>query len=168
MLKLAECNEDGKLKRFLELGRRLNHFIYFGDGISYIEENKEQEFPWIEHTFSRDEKDPLNRFNGLFDGRTYGGGKFVLISTVCAEKDSLLDGSRDIYRKENFAWLDEVIEVGYCDSGDNYYEREIVLVKADSSNKLHHNNYDSYGGPRFELIGNLHENPELWEKVRND
>lgn len=29
--------------------------------------------------FTKDEKDPLNRFNGLFDGRTYGKGRFVLV-----------------------------------------------------------------------------------------
>jgi len=37
--------------------------------------------------YNKDEKDPLNRFNGLFDGRTYGDGKFVLI----------IDNNHDIY-----------------------------------------------------------------------
>ena len=30
-------------------------------------------------TFYKDKKDPLNRLGGLFDGRTYGDGRFVLI-----------------------------------------------------------------------------------------
>lgn len=42
----------------------------------------------------------------------------------------------------------------------------LVAIKETNSEKLFCNYYDSYGDPRFQLLGNLHENPELWEKVK--
>jgi len=92
-LRLAEY-KDGKFERFLELG---SDFGYFGDFI-LVSNDYEQDFraeytpisdteldgscgsvdPTAER-FALDKKDPLNRFNGLFDGRTYGEGRFVLV-----------------------------------------------------------------------------------------
>lgn len=74
-LKLAEY-KDGKFKRFLELGTRIDNFGFCGEEIIIFDTDcKEYDF----FSFKKDEKDPLNRFNGLFHGRTYGEGRFVLI-----------------------------------------------------------------------------------------
>ena len=84
-LKLAEYNKDGKFQGFLELGKDFlfaDYFIFipkFGDG-EYLDdrENGDQADP-LGRIYRRDKKDPLNRFNGLFDGITYGNGRFILI-----------------------------------------------------------------------------------------
>jgi len=76
-LKLAEY-KDGKFLRFLKLG---NEFCYGGDYITVATVAKvtiSGECD-IGGCFEKDKTDPLNRFNGLFDGRTYGKGRFVLI-----------------------------------------------------------------------------------------
>ena len=103
-LKLAEY-KDGKFERFLELGRILgyngesdNLFSYAGNSISIMDtvcgycEKEEVVYATIEtREFLKDEKDPLNRFNGLFNGRTYGEGRFVLIENDEADVYSKLD-----------------------------------------------------------------------------
>jgi hypothetical protein len=85
-LRLAEY-KDGKFERFLELGK---DFLYGGDFIIFT---RSSGYFFIDTACQeyreqfKDQKDPLNRFNGLFDGRTYGDGKFVLI----------VDNNHDIY-----------------------------------------------------------------------
>jgi hypothetical protein len=138
-LKLADYGENKeKFKRFLELGKG---FGYFGDFIIvtaghwnidedaiFIEANDCQ-IPDYSQTIKKvkkDEKDPLNRFDGLFDGRTYGGGRFVLIKDQeheVAEFDMMEDGKR--------------AELGY-----------------------------SWNGYGWTHLGNLHKNPELYEKIK--
>ncbi len=166
-IKLAEYDlETMKFKKFLELGvhEYWESFVYAGDEIiigmgSCCTDDQE--------SFDKDEKDPLNRFGGLFDGRTYGEGRFVMVPTILAQKNNISDDkSLEIYREEGIAWLDEIIKVGYSDGNDDYYEEEYILVKETSSEKLFCNHYDSYGDPYFKLLGNVHENPELWEKVK--
>lgn len=136
-LKLAEYNAEGKFERFLDLGRKPNHFVYFGDGISYIEENKEEQFPWTEHTLIKDEKDPLNRFNGLFDGRTYGSGRFVL-----TEDD-------DVY---------EIVMYDGTSLGYSFRRKWFVEPRFE----CHIGEYDLVD---LKNIGNLHKNPELFSKL---
>jgi hypothetical protein len=70
-LKLAEYNKEGKFKRFLNCGIEDRQFL-FGDKVIRIN-------GLCEEDYYKDEKDPLNRFNGRFDGITYGEGRFVLI-----------------------------------------------------------------------------------------
>lgn len=92
-LKLAQHNEEGKFEKFLELGKG---FAYLGDyiGITGFECDEiiasnwfrqEDRINWNQQDFMmsllfKDEKDPFNRFDGLFDGITYGEGRFVLIT----------------------------------------------------------------------------------------
>jgi len=77
-LRLAEY-KDGKFERFLELGK---DFLYGGDFIIFT---RSSGYFFIDTACQeyreqfKDQKDPLNRFNGLFDGRTYGKGRFVLV-----------------------------------------------------------------------------------------
>jgi len=73
-LRLAEY-KDGKFERFLELG---SDFGYFGGFILVSAEYCRSVDPTAE-IFALDKKDALNRFDGLFDGRTYGEGRFVLV-----------------------------------------------------------------------------------------
>lgn len=77
-LKLAEYNlETGEFEKFLELGK---DFVYGGDYI-FITEKMTMLGVWglgEQFAFQKDKKDRLNCFDGLFDGMTYGGGRFVL------------------------------------------------------------------------------------------
>lgn len=154
-LKLADYGENKeKFERFLEIGK---DFWYYGNSVKISAHFKEDEkemkkdgaiLIFSQKTFQKDEKDPLNRFNGLFDGRTYGNGRFVLVKTIITQKDSLVVNNKaklfeNIYREENLAFQDEVIEIGYCDSDDNEYIRKILLVKNEwDSQKLTSYNYD--------------------------
>jgi hypothetical protein len=85
-LKLAEYDlKTGKFRGFLELGKDFlfaDYFIFiakFGDG-EYLDdrENGDQADP-LGRIYRRDKKDPLKRANGIFDGLTYGEGRFILI-----------------------------------------------------------------------------------------
>jgi hypothetical protein len=85
-LKLAEYDlKTGEFQGFLELGKDFlfaDYFIFipkFGDG-EYLDnrENGDQADP-LGRIYRRDEKDPRNRCNGIFDGLTYGDGRFTLI-----------------------------------------------------------------------------------------
>lgn len=123
-LKLAQYNlETGKLEGFLEVFIAKIFVVGNESGIMAISTDYDNEF-------KKDEKDPLNRFNGLFDGRTYGEGKFVLIQKV-------VDG-----------WQDEIQE---CFNQRLYFR---VI------------NYPWGGSIIGKTIGNLHENPELYEKIK--
>lgn len=138
-LKLAEYDlKTGKFQKFLELSRTdLSIFISSFDGDPIIDSKgdgfllgKERVIVFLgasEQAFMLDKKDPLNRFNGLFDGRTYGQGDFVLIQ----------DDEDDIVKYEEKLSVKAIFEVaysGWCLSP--------------------------------ETIGNLHENPELYEKIK--
>ena len=90
-LELADC-QHGKLRNFYKLGK---DFGYFGDFIyvkfNFIEDRKYNYFEtetykhdgmveFYAYVFYKDEKDPLNRLGGLFDGKTYGKGRFILVT----------------------------------------------------------------------------------------
>lgn len=76
--KLAQCDKDGKFEKYLELGGDYGNFSYF----------KSCFIKW--HNNFVDKKDPLNRLNGLLDGRTYGNGQFILL--LENEKLEIVDG----------------------------------------------------------------------------
>ena len=159
-LKLAEY-KDGKFERFLELGRKLgyngesdNLFSYAGNSISIMDtvcgycEQEEVVYATIEtREFLKDEKDPLNRFNGLFDGRTYGEGRFVLIeSKIISRFDNPLVMSQD----DIFSYNEYTQKA--CEF-INFHHWEETEEQVEMN-------------PNFKILGNLHENPELWEKVK--
>ena len=117
-LKLAEY-EEGNFKGFLELGEE---FGYYGNKIHFVGTNS-CNWSWN----GSDRKDPLNRFNGLFDGRTYGEGRFVLIQ----------DDEDDIKTVCNLPVAP-------------FYDPLSVNQKYELK----------------DVIFNLHENPELWDKIK--
>lgn len=79
-LKLAQYNSEAKFERFLELGK---DFRYCGDMVMtffHIDKMTPKRQLGFNGQYTKDEKDPLNRFDGWFDGRTYGEGRFILIN----------------------------------------------------------------------------------------
>lgn len=152
-LKLAEY-KDGKFERFLELGE---DFVYGGHFIKVDEsekarsererfnrENKENITQLYWGILQKDEKDPLNRFDGLFDGRTYGEGRFVLMK-FHEFFQNCDDAVYSAMRQKTF-----------------FGEKEEFITVLGSEQKL-----KTYGVVSDDVcIGNLHENPELWEKVK--
>ena len=153
-LKLAEYRE-GKFLGFLMLG---DDFLF---GRDFIDLTKISVEPLTNLTnqdkFERimpkvtvetgihhlDETDPLKRFDGLFDGRTYGRGRFILMQEICLDGKIISDDDIiEIVGQGNV--LIDTIEcmqpdlVNYCVEGD-------------------------LGG----ILGNLHKNPELWNKIEN-
>jgi hypothetical protein len=141
-LKLAEYDLEGKFKGFLELGAD-EGFAYCGHFIfaSWLKEeyrfhsNTDRKETYSDYYLSRydkDETDPLNRFNGLFDNRSYGEGRFVLI--VDNEDDMYQSDLGVIARKSFYNWL--------IKEGKHLTEKD------------------------WKIIGNLHENPELYNKIK--
>ena len=138
-LKLAQYNEKGEFEKFLELGQ---DFLYGGGCIRFFHGVDPLAGYAEPCTFCdiqrgmllKDEKDPFNRFKGLFDGRTYGDGMFVLIN--CNKSIA----------EDNFV-------EGYDLDNDSYFEGlSQKIYFSDNSN--------------FKVIGNIHENPELWSKIK--
>lgn len=153
-LKLAEYNlETGEFERFLELP----DFGFYGDYIALSNEflNDERAKLELEHgfkqtSFSKDEKDPLKRFDGLFDGRTYGGGRFVLITKVNLNGRCYQDGDITNAGILNFS-AKETYSCCYSANGFGF---------------LHNFGSQSYyEASELEIKGNLHENPELYEEI---
>lgn len=132
--------ETGKFHRFLELK---NDFGYFGDYIVLAIARDTFSFPPIK--FYRDKKDPLNRFNGLFDGRTYGEGRFVLIEIGLDKLDQKKELDQ-VFVQEN------ALISNACDEVEDYY---FLIESWNLRNVLH----------KTKCLGNLHENPELYEKI---
>jgi hypothetical protein len=75
-LKLAEYDlKTRKFNEFFDLGLNEPYsFGFYGNVISVY-------YAWIGESFcyDLDKKDPLKRFNGIFNGLTYGEGRFILI-----------------------------------------------------------------------------------------
>ena len=135
-LKLAEYDlETKKFVEFLELGK---DFLYGG---SYILFTRSSGYFFIDTCGEKyreqfiDEKDPLNRFKGLFDGRTYGDGRFVLMQNFGAIFEDDVLKSR---------WLGSDLSTVQCQPDEErlYFTSEAVK-------------------------GNLHENPELYERIED-
>jgi len=144
-LKLAEY-KNGKFYRFLELGK---DFGYFGDFIlikpnQYWGEVKYSEDCLYGKQINKDKTDLLNRFNGLFNSRTYGEGRFVLIIKYDKHfQDDIICHQVGIGR--------DFEDLPILDKKYSLYGSRSMIVPISSE----------YG-----YIGNLHENPELYEKIR--
>jgi len=171
-LRLAEY-KDGKFERFLELGEDFlfgGEFVYLPKGIPQPDfwENGEQE-EFYGSLFKLDQKDPLNRFDGLFDGLTYSNGRFVLIEGL---------GIKDRNDKEIF--IHDILA-----QQDKYANltQDLFLVRGNRTHITGYEGGNFYGinldchitsaifdskdiDLRTEILGSLHENPELWEKVK--
>ncbi len=152
-LKLAEY-KDGKSERFLELGEEYEghqcQFGYYGDFIK-VYSARADSYGDGYYKFEKDEKDPLNRFpdasgKGLFDGKTYGDGRFVLVK----------DEDFGVYEQRFFDKEREEFSYGLSLDG------KISCTFKNASRFA--GKYVSSTLPK--LIGNLIENPELWEKVK--
>jgi len=133
-LRLAEY-KNGKFERFLELVEEpfYEGFLLGKDFIMVMDEEAESRWERINNIYYEDKKDPLNRFDGLFDGRTYGEGRFVLILNI------------------GEVFQDDVLESRWL-GGD----LEVASNQPDE---------DKYYFLPNEVIGNLHENPELFLKI---
>lgn len=149
-LKLAEYNKDGKFEGFLGLGTK-DGFAYCGDYIFATYLDVEHPFEWDDkhrviyasyylNKFYKDEKDPLNRFDGRFSNRSYGNGRFILI--VDDEDDIFVD-----------LWAEEL----------NYEDGKKYKTHIIRSERLKYSGRD-----RFELTADLHQNPELYEKLKGE
>ena len=152
-LRLAEYDlETGKFKSFLELGKDFllsKEFIYLPEGMPYdcCDEDAEELYGQF---FKKDRQDPLKRFAGYFDGRTYGKGRFILMFGYLLKSEECSDLTED-----RMIWEDEIIYIsGYGNLlidnlAHRFYEIGDVLMERC----LEH------------TLGNLHENPELWDKL---
>ena len=167
-IKLAKYSEEGKFEKYLELGK---DFLYGGDFIrvfaSTEEEYKEMRemkalVVFANKTLQKDEKDPLNRFDGLFNGRTYGDGRFVLIP------QSLVEGS--------LMSTDDVILHGFVRNKDYYNAAILIFLSEMKGNtktnfvikefQLESEIVDKLMKGEGPIVTNLHENPELWSKIK--
>ena len=125
-LKLAEYHrENGKFIHFIPLGEK---FMYAGDFIS-LNGWWEHKDPIVEHP-----NNTQKIFNGRFLGRTYGGGRFVLIR----------NGE------------DQVVH-------DNWKPCAYYITESDKTvlNLVNDAILSSQGN----LVGNIHESPELWKMI---
>jgi hypothetical protein len=221
-LRLAQYNAEGKFEKFLECGK---DFMY-GESFIFIHNLTLQCHLWrigtdgnLYHDFKKDEKDPLNRFNGLFNGRTYGEGKFVL-SKGYVETDYNHPQRGDIFWEDDvfkFDW--EKIKNDEQSWKENALAEKIIFILAYGNGqgairimngggsfdirycgytgfytKVRPNNDSTIFAGMVDLqdcfpingtrvkgalqtatpvncyllqrVGNLHENPELWNQLR--
>jgi hypothetical protein len=199
-LKLAEY-KDGKFERFLELGK---DFVFGGEyiiitGLNLDKLREDPRYYDLDTDLTNisiyplDKKDPLNRFDGLFDGRTYGGGGFVLlrgfqVPIECQvdlefvdeqyKEDFINEAIRNKIIDLNIHWQDSVYKRKAIYSSKIIWDVLSILPEAG-------NNYGSYPDafefPRItyscdsgalrlieeaKFEGNLHQNPELYEKIK--
>jgi hypothetical protein len=166
-LKLAEYNlETKKFERFLELGK---DFLYGGDFIIFT---RSSGYFFIDTASQecreqfKDQKDPLNRFNGLFDGITYGQGRFVL---VVNDEDDILEireKKKEIINNK-YKIISEKI-VSDCFLGYRIKSDFLITLSSGKLIKTKFNRDQIWeeSSKTSKIVGNLHENPELWEKVK--
>ncbi len=143
-LKLAKYNKDGKFQGFLELGK---DFLFGRDYILIIKVEAVITFS----RFDKDKKDPLNRFNGLFDGLTYREGRFVLIeilNNALSEHDIV----NSPIENDGFSFQGVVKK----------FPSGFGIINQHGSYKLLNVHEEIF----WDKIGNLHENPELYEKIK--
>lgn len=169
-LKLAEY-KDGKFERFLELG---SDFVFGGDFILF---HNPEEFsyknylndPSVINTtilasnhcqvkFFKDKKDPLNRFGGAFNGKTYGDGKFVLFKKLIT---SVEQWDYDFVARENPDPKEQNVFIRFdglkCKIRNNWFYHDVAV---------HPYFFLDWVNSDEKVIGNIFENPELWEKVK--
>ena len=178
-LRLAEYNlETGKFERFLELGR---DFAYAGYGI--IVKNKKplidgsilDTWPYIwreaedEGFFDKDEKDPLNRFNGLFDGRTYGNGRFILERKIKNERHYAYCYVPDIWEFDVLHYKKTLFEKSLDKRVlETFSKTDYIPERFEQGTKTVLGKFFNRVDFKDDILfhKNLHKNPELWEKIK--
>jgi hypothetical protein len=164
-LRLAQYKDD-KFKRFLELGK---DFGYFGDFIIFT---RSSGYFFIDTASQecreqfKDQKDPLNRFNGLFHGRTYGEGRFVLIQHNQDDILEIREQKKEIINNK-YKIISEKI-VSDCFLGYRIKSDFLITLSSGKLIKTKFNRDQIWeeSSKTSKIVGNLHENPELWEKVK--
>lgn len=133
-LRLSEYNlNTGKFESFLEIGNK-NGFAYCGDYIfvNYLEPEHnlgvENYDMYYLKKFKKDQKDPLNRFNGLFNGRTYGEGKFVLSKGYVEQNKSHPQNGRYFWEDDIFRFDYENIKNDDKDYKNNSYAKDVTFI----------------------------------------
>lgn len=164
-IKANNFKKTWKFERFLELSKvrqqpvneddyPVKYFDVEGDGFllakDYITIVDLFDTKLDGEIFKKDEKDTLNRFDGLFDGKTYGNGRFVLIK----DNDwqffkSKYHGDKTVYSEPDIFFS---LRGGLC---KRFIESKDFLWRADFPIL-----------EQSEYMGNIFENPELWEKLK--
>ena len=152
-LKLAEYKERKfqKFQKFLYLG----DFLLGDRELVFLDSNEEGADYYYGKSFDLDEKDPLNRFDGLFDGFTYGNGRFVLI------KGGKNTANQDIWHGDI---MEGISSIEYKIKNPNAEKIYFYLDFNKTIPKLLPERRDR-GIICGDIIGNLHENPELYDKI---
>lgn len=175
ILRLAEYKEN-KFEKFLEVGQ---DFLFGEKFITVSQKDISTEMSAARNVgeenlikfYYLDKTDPLNRFNGLFDGRTYGDGRFILIernqddvSQIKEEKKHVLfrknkDGSHS--RSEEEKIISEVISYRLTTPGLFFHRGSGSVIETKWNGDEIWEEKQQYE----KIIGNLHENPELFERL---
>lgn len=152
---LAEYSKEGKFESFLELG---TDFAYYGNYIivtkygNLMDAVKCEDYIKVDECYFKDEKDPLERFRGLFDGRTYGNGKYVLIRTATKDIRKFVNSAPKlitIREDEVYLWKAGCIKLAEFDVQTGFKGLSAVF---------HMNHW-------VKCLGNLHQQPELITKL---
>ncbi len=75
-------------------------------------------------------------------------------------------GIQDI--NERMIFVDDIVKVTYGDAQNNFSENEKVIYDNGKFYLDHHYGTSSFDSPHYslEVIGNIHDNPELFNKGR--
>ena len=159
-LKLAEYDlKTGKFVRFLELGKDFGYFGYFvGVYPQTLFQALRKCIAFVSsdsfYGYDLDKKDPLNRFGGLFDGRTYGNGAYVLIQGFelkgqkYFQDDIMGDTLLDLKADDSYSCCFGLNAIGILHDFGSYNYEDITDYLQDDGLK------------------NIHTNPELWDKIK--
>jgi len=174
-LKLAEYDlKSGKFLEFMEIGdTRAYSFIYGGRFVQVSSPPKRGNLArgdGSKRNYYRDETDPLNRFDGLFNGRTFGEGKFVLMKGEYKSVGSYDDNHKLV------VWQDDVWLWEHCKKSALYLVKDCgnldLDVHGDEAWKMR-TDYEITENiniledcRKAKRVGNLHEQPELYKKIK--
>lgn len=126
--------------------------------------------------YKQDEKDPLNRFNGLFDGRTYGFGEFCLIEQdiVKVDNNSLNLSSDDVISDGKNLFFCSYLSKKFSNNEFSMM-RQLTKLDGEKYNELQkklpigwilkgQENFMKFleNSATFNVVGNLHQNPNLF------
>ena len=162
-LKLAQYNEKGEFEKFLELGK---DFLLGGEFIVFHNPNNQHNYKHIDINglthidYKKDQKDPFNRFDGLFDGRTYGEGRFVLI---CGFDDYHYPDTPSLrHWQDSFYEEKKLLRLAKTISDEGFFQT-FYFEQFSPEEKARLYGYFSFSSGY--ATGNLHENPKLFNRL---